>query len=67
MSWDGVGYAAKIDRRMDFDLYCSILEDELLGSIKYFKKKCKDILFQQENNSKHKSKKATSWFKDHKI
>ena len=60
MSWDGVGYAAKIDGKMDSDLYCSILEDELLGSIKYFKKKRKDILFQQDNDSKHKSKKATS-------
>ena len=45
MSWDGVGYAAKIDGRMDSDLYCSILEDELPDSIKYFKKKHKDILF----------------------
>ena len=44
MSWDGVGYAAKIDGRMDSDLYCSILEDKLLRSIKYFKKKHKDIL-----------------------
>ena len=67
MSWDGVGYAAKIDGRMDSDLYCSILEDKLLDSIKYFKKKHKDILFQQDNDPKHKSKKATSWFKDHKI
>ena len=50
MSQDGVGYAAKIDGRMDSDLYCSILEDELLDSIKYFKKKCKDILFQQDND-----------------
>ena len=31
MSWDGVGYAAKIDGRMDSNLYCSILEDELDG------------------------------------
>ena len=45
MSWDKVGYAAKIDERMDSDLYCSILEGEFLGSTKYFKKKCKDILF----------------------
>jgi hypothetical protein len=43
--WDRVSYTAKIDGRMDFDLYCSILEDELLGSIKYFKKKHKNILF----------------------
>ena len=45
MSWDEVGYAAKIDERMDSDLYCSILEDELLRSIKYFIKKHKNILF----------------------
>ena len=45
---------------MDSDLYCSILEDELLGSINYFKKKRKDILFQQDNDPKYKSKKATS-------
>ena len=67
MSWDGVGYAAKIDEKMDFAFYCSILEDKLLGSIKYFKKKCKDILFQCDNDPKPKSKKATSQFKDHKI
>ena len=29
ISWDGVGYAAKIDGRMDSDLYCSILERDL--------------------------------------
>ena len=45
MSWDGVGYAAKIDERIDSDLYYSILKDELLGFIKYFKKKHKNILF----------------------
>jgi transposase len=67
MSWEGVGFAAKIDGRMDSDLYCSILEDELQQSIKFFKKKRKDTLFQQDNDPKHKSNKATSWFKDHKI
>ena len=29
MSWNGVGYAAKINGRMDSDLYCSILEGDL--------------------------------------
>ena len=67
ISCDGVGYAAKINERMDFDLYYSIFKDELLRSIKYFKKKHKDILFQWDNYLKHKSKKATSWFKNHKI
>ena len=27
----------------------------------------KKIIFQQDNNLKHKGKKATTWFKDHKI
>lgn len=67
MSWEGVGHAAKIDGKMDAELYCSILEDELLASIKYFKKKCKDTLFQQDNASIHKSRLATSWFQDHRI
>ena len=29
MGWDEVGYATKIDRRMDGELYMAILEDEL--------------------------------------
>jgi len=29
MSWEGVGYATRIEGRMDADLYASILEDEL--------------------------------------
>ncbi len=44
MSWEGVGHAAKMDGRMDSGLYCAIMEDELLGSIKYFKKKRKDTV-----------------------
>ena len=29
MLWDGVGYACKIDGKMDADLYVSILDDDL--------------------------------------
>ena len=29
MTWEGVGYAANIDCRMDGDLYLQILKDEL--------------------------------------
>jgi hypothetical protein len=29
MTWEGVGYAAKIDGRMDGDLYLQILKDDL--------------------------------------
>ena len=34
MTWQRVGYAAKIDGRMDGDLYLQILKDELLNTVK---------------------------------
>ena len=67
MSWEGVGYATRIEGRMDADLYVSILEDELQQSIKYFKKRRQDLIFQQDNDPKHTSKKAKTWFQDHRI
>ena len=67
ISWEGVGYATRIEGRMDADLYVSILENELQQSIKYFKKRRHDLIFQQDNNSRHTSKKAKTWFQDHRI
>ena len=62
MTWKGVGYACKIDGKMDGDLYIKILEDELQASIKYFGEKPGDIIFQQDNDPKHTCKKAKAWF-----
>jgi len=67
MMWSGVGYACKIDGRMDGDLYVKILEDELQYSIRYFKKKPVDIIFQQDNDPKHKCKKAKAWFQENEM
>ena len=65
MLWDGVGYACKIDGRMDGELYTKILQDELQESFTYYGKDPSSIIFQQENDSKHKSKMATTWLEDH--
>ena len=65
MLWEGVGYGCKIDGRMDGDLYVQILEDELQQSLEYHGKQATDIIFQQDNDPKHKCKKATKWFEDH--
>ena len=67
MGWDGVGYATRIEGKMDADLYVSIMEDELQEMLHYYGKTNTDIIFQQDNDSKHTSKKAQNWFKDNGI
>ena len=65
MMWEGVGYGWKIDGRMDAKLCTQILEDKLQQSLEYYGKSAADIIFQQNNEPKHKSKTATTWFEDH--
>ena len=52
-------YETKIDQRMDAEIFISTLDDQ--ESIKYYKKKPSEVLFQQNNDPKHKSKKAQKW------
>ena len=65
MEWDGVGHACRIEGTMDADLYVSILEDELQQSLEYWEKEVENVVFQQDNDPKHTSKKAKNWLKDH--
>ena len=65
MMWEGVGYACKIDGRMDKHLYTAILEDELQASLQYFNKTPEDIIFQHDGDPKHQSHQAKDWLKDH--
>jgi transposase len=65
MFWEGVGYATRIEGKMDAELYCAILDDELQKSLAYYDKSPSDIKFQQDNDPKHKSQRATKWFEDH--
>ena len=67
MTWHGVGYAAKIDGRMDGDLYLQILKDELLNTIQYYGLNPSDIIFQQNNNFKRTCKKVKEWLEKQKF
>jgi transposase len=61
MTWEGVGYAAKIDGRMDGDLYLQILKDELQNSLEFYGLNPSDVIFQQDNDPKHTCKKVKEW------
>jgi transposase len=65
MLWEGTGYGCKIDGKMDGELYTNILQDELQESLAYYGKDSSSVIFQQDNDPKHKSKKASTWFEDH--
>jgi transposase len=67
MLWEGIGYACRIEGKMDADLYTQIMEDELQNSLEFHGKEVDDIIFQQDNDPKHTSKLARKWFEDHGI
>lgn len=58
MTWEGVGRCYRIEGIMNSGFYITILQDELLGTIKYMKMNVKKTIFQQDNDPKHTSKKT---------
>ena len=58
MFWEGIGYVTRIEGKMDAQLYCSILEDELQQSLEFYHKTPDDIIFKQDNDPKYTSKLA---------
>ena len=64
MEWEGVGYACKIDGKMDGELYEAILEDELMNTLDYYDQNLEDIIFQHNNDSKHTCKRVKKWMQD---
>ena len=64
MTWQRVGYATKIDGRIDGDLYLQILKDELFNSLQFYGLDPPDIIFQQDNDPKYICKKVKDWLQE---
>ena len=58
---EGIGYAIKIDSKMNGDLYLQILKDKLLNTLQYYGLNPSNIIFYQDNNPKYTCKKVKEW------
>jgi transposase len=58
MTWEGVGFACKIDSTLDGELYSKILKGELMDTIEYYSLDQEEVIFQHDNDPKHRSKVA---------
>jgi transposase len=67
MTAQGVGYACRIEGRMDAHLYTRILDDEFQKTIEYYGLDRSRLIFQQDNDPKHTSRLASKWFGDNGI
>ena len=68
MAWDYItGHMCKIDGRMEIELYTSILQDVFLATVEFYELDRENLIFQQDNDPKHTSKKPLKWFQQNKI
>ena len=61
MTSEGPGFMCKIEGTMDQHLYKSILEGELIQTIDWYGMDPTKVIFQQDNDPKHRSKTVMSW------
>ena len=64
MAWQRVGFATKIDGRMDGDPYQQILKDELHQTLDYYSLHPPDVIFKQDNDPKYTCKKVKDWLEE---
>ena len=64
MTWEGVGFATKINGRIDGDLYLQILKDELQQTLEYYGLNPPNTIFQQDNDLKHTCRMVKNWLEE---
>ncbi len=67
MAWGGVGVLSEVQGIMNADQYCDILDGGVVESFEKLEIPEEERMFQQDNDPKHTSKKATQWFEDNDI
>lgn len=64
ISWEGTGRLALVDGNLDAVQYCQILDSAFMGSLRDRGKSIRSIIFQQDNDPKHTSRRAREYFED---
>lgn len=67
MGWEGVGRLGEVEGKMNAEQYVDILEHNLLPSMEESETPLDDLIFQQDNDPKHTSKRAKRWMEDNNI
>jgi hypothetical protein len=64
MGWNGVGKLVEVQGIMDAVQYCEILDEEVAESFEKLEMGEEERIFQQDNDPKHKSRRADEWFEN---
>lgn len=66
-TWNGVGNLCKIDGGMDANLYRQILSEDLLETIDDYNLDKSEVVFQHDNDPKHKASIVQTWLVENEI